>query len=121
MQYSIFEKKDKEETVYDVIKKSNKIITDIKKINYDKILKIINLIYNKHHNNLCSVKFIKKDKINKFDKKLLLEYSDLFIKCKIKDTDDIFTIIKKLLKSIDYKLKKHIHNDEIYFNIIMKN
>ena len=33
MQYSIIEKKDKEETVYDVIKLSNKIVIDIKKIN----------------------------------------------------------------------------------------
>lgn len=119
MQYSIFEKKDKEETVYDVIKLSNKIVMDIKKINYNTILKIINLIYNKEHKNLCSIKFIKQDKVNKFDKNLLLEYTDLFMKCKIKDTDNIFTIIKKLLKYIDYKLKKYSYNNEIYYNIIM--
>jgi len=119
MDFSIFEKKDGEQNVYDVIKMNNRIVTNIKKINYNTILQIINLIYNKKHNNLCSVKFIKKDKVNKFDKKLLLEYNDLFIKCKIKDADDIFTIIKKLLKLIDYKLKKHTYNDEIYYNIVL--
>ena len=119
MDFSIFEKKDVDQNVYDVIKMNNRIVTNIKKINYNKILNIVNLIYNKKHNSLCSVKFIKKDKVNKFNKKLLLEYSDLFIKCKIKDTDDVFTIIRKLLKLIDYKLKKYTYNNEIYYNIII--
>ena len=44
-------KKDKkDETVYDIIEKTNKIINDIRKINYGKILKIMNLICDKNSN-----------------------------------------------------------------------
>lgn len=129
---------DGKESVNSYQRKLKKIMEDIKKIEYNKILEFINKLFNVGDKNALSLfSNIDADLLNnniKLNKQLFLDYATYFyeehdIDCKLKDNDENFIensiiIINKILSIQDCKLilkeKKYIKEVKKVYSIITK-
>jgi hypothetical protein len=111
----------------------NSYVIGIKKQKYDNILKLLNKLFDKNNESLrffkniniqhfryenydiiCDI-FVEYEKILNYDLKELKKSNTI-----ISLNNEIFNIILKLLKLIDYKLQKITYNGKKYYNICMK-
>jgi hypothetical protein len=109
------------DSIYDIKEKMDKYMLEIKKSKYDFVLKFINYILKKENTSLFKIKYLKKSILVKINiEKLLEKYEEKFKNqnIKVKKEDDIITIIKKVLLTINYKFKKTIKDEEEYYSII---
>lgn len=114
--------------LYMIHTKLEKLSQYLMKKKYELVLKFINKIFKTEYTNLLSIKYIPKSKIKLKEKRInkaINKYKDDIIKQFNIDIskneinqDNIFDLIHKILKVINYKVIKLEKNDDIFYSIL---